>query len=1203
MSTNLGNVVGLIKGTSEPIKKYVIWAHVLNGSYPDEVVLKRYNGITSSWEPFDSAENYWLPAVISFNQTTPPASPTLGDSYLIAASGVTGTWTGHENNVAVWIGHSWKYISAKDGSVAKKKSASDVSFVFDGTDWEQIDGYDFGDGTAGQIIQYQSGSWVKTTVLQDVSGASFLNLTTKTFLTDFNSNGVLSFSNGKGIDTTSTGGSDVLNIGTSNADVINIGYSGSVVNIIGTLAYQNVTNYTVKDKLITLNKGGSVASAVSSGFELEENAIITGWFTTDGTRNGWEFKAPGISSKLTLDLSLLDSDRILQAPNASGIIATTANLSDYVPLVGDSTITGALTMTNLRINGTQDDGTGGTIDGGVRVQRVISSNPGGVVSQHTFVSYTDYRIAGGSSCAFDARDILNSAGADNFGHLIGFQWRGGFNGSGIVDEIIGFGDYTQVNSGTVTALHGYISNPNINSGAIVGNRFGVRITDVSGSGTISGGNYGIYINDLTRGASNWAIYVDGTTKSYFGGTITGATLGSAMLKAVSGIITPAVAGTDYLDSSTGVTTVNGASGAITNVALTTGTLAQFAATTSLQLKTLISDETGSGALVFGTSPTFTTDITTPLINIPSTGTGFDIYNTVDQTVNYERLRIYKTSNIFRFESQVGGSGTMRSLQFVGPSATCIMRSNSVVGSLNLTATLTGNGVSSFGIIGNSTASSGLNNGISWLQTINQTSTAGYRGLWLSPFEQAVGTGSRLLIDVGTNSLADGAGTHTSMFKVDATGTITIPNSATGLRLYNTTDEVTNTEYMQFDKSGNNFRISTFNSGSGSIRNLVLTGGARTFSIGNSNLTGFFNFNGATATANISALGISGAWTSSAGVNNGYSFLQTINQTSTAGYRALWLSPFEQATGSGVKYLIDAGVNSAADGGGTHTSKFSVDNSGNLTASGSVAFSGNFQTNTASPFSSNLATIFNSSTGTNASTTQAELLFGGASTVFGRVFERGNTNFLPTAGASYASHIIGTPLVTVAATGSHALFANLVINPVSVTAGAGTLSNTATLFVNGAATGGLANYALWIAGTSRFDNNILTFGGTRNIGSGDANAVNLVTNNAQRLQISAGGTFSFADGSGFGFGSSTGNMLATSNTQKIAFWGATPIIQPSGANQALLTDSTTGTASFTLVDVGIAFSQANINNNFASLARTVNELRNVLTNTGLMKGSA
>jgi len=44
-----------------------------------------------------------------------------------------------------------------------------------------------------------------------------------------------------------------------------------------------------------------------------------------------------------------------------------------------------------------------------------------------------------------------------------------------------------------------------------------------------------------------------------------------------------------------ISTVNGA--------VTTGTLAQFAATTSAQLAGVISDETGSGALVFGTNPT------------------------------------------------------------------------------------------------------------------------------------------------------------------------------------------------------------------------------------------------------------------------------------------------------------------------------------------------------------------------------------------------------------------------------------------------------------------------------------------------------------------------------------------------------------------------------------------------------------------------
>ena len=62
---------------------------------------------------------------------------------------------------------------------------------------------------------------------------------------------------------------------------------------------------------------------------------------------------------------------------------------------------------------------------------------------------------------------------------------------------------------------------------------------------------------------------------------------------------------------TGATTLAGA-----NIAVTTGTLAQFAATTSAQLAGVISDETGSGALVFATSPT----LVTPALGTPSSGT-------------------------------------------------------------------------------------------------------------------------------------------------------------------------------------------------------------------------------------------------------------------------------------------------------------------------------------------------------------------------------------------------------------------------------------------------------------------------------------------------------------------------------------------------------------------------------------------------------
>lgn len=60
--------------------------------------------------------------------------------------------------------------------------------------------------------------------------------------------------------------------------------------------------------------------------------------------------------------------------------------------------------------------------------------------------------------------------------------------------------------------------------------------------------------------------------------------------------------------------------------ITSNKLNAFASTTSTELATVISDKTGTGALIFGTSPTFSTSIIT--------GSGsFDIFNTTATVIN------------------------------------------------------------------------------------------------------------------------------------------------------------------------------------------------------------------------------------------------------------------------------------------------------------------------------------------------------------------------------------------------------------------------------------------------------------------------------------------------------------------------------------------------------------------------------------------
>jgi hypothetical protein len=129
--------------------------------------------------------------------------------------------------------------------------------------------------------------------------------------------GDLFMADGASIDAELTAGSDVLNIGTSNADVINIGWSGATINFIGSLVSQQVTNLEVSDKLIRLNKGGGAASGVSSGFEIEEGGSVTGYFATNATRNGYDFKAPSIASQFTLLLSSLTAARTWTVPDGT----------------------------------------------------------------------------------------------------------------------------------------------------------------------------------------------------------------------------------------------------------------------------------------------------------------------------------------------------------------------------------------------------------------------------------------------------------------------------------------------------------------------------------------------------------------------------------------------------------------------------------------------------------------------------------------------------------------------------------------------------------------------------------------------------------------------------------------------------------------------------------------------------------------------
>jgi hypothetical protein len=95
------------------------------------------------------------------------------------------------------------------------------------------------------------------------------------------------------------------------------------LTVNGTLTWINTTNLEVTDKLIRLNKNGAANSGHDSGFEIEENNIVTAYFKTENstpTSDAWALKAPD-SEELTFDLSALTVNRTITFQNRNGYVA------------------------------------------------------------------------------------------------------------------------------------------------------------------------------------------------------------------------------------------------------------------------------------------------------------------------------------------------------------------------------------------------------------------------------------------------------------------------------------------------------------------------------------------------------------------------------------------------------------------------------------------------------------------------------------------------------------------------------------------------------------------------------------------------------------------------------------------------------------------------------------------------------------------
>jgi hypothetical protein len=398
---------------------------------------------------------------------------------------------------------------------------------------------------------------------------------------------------------------------------------------------QKAATQTLTNKTVNLTSNTLVASIAQLNTAVSDADLAT--LAGSETLSSKTLASPVVTTQLTsssTSFTLLDTPTTINF----GAAATSLNIGNTNAAVAN-TVNLATAATNTGLTKTVNLGTGGATGSTTNVN--IGSASGGtttvnkdlVVSGDLTVNGTTTTINSTTLAVDDKNIVLGDIASPTDTTADG----GGITLKGATDKTFNY----------------------VNSTGLWTANIGIEATSFKGSANLTGGtvssitglsfNVGATANEFSidgtlAGNSDTAIPTEKAVKTYVDGqnsvtqTLTNKTiaLGSNTVSGTLAQFNTAVTDADLASLAGSETltnkTINGANntlsnignsslsnssigingtnislgGSVTGLAVTSGNLSQFAATTSAELLGVISDETGSGALVFGTSPTITT---------------------------------------------------------------------------------------------------------------------------------------------------------------------------------------------------------------------------------------------------------------------------------------------------------------------------------------------------------------------------------------------------------------------------------------------------------------------------------------------------------------------------------------------------------------------------------------------------------------------